>query len=364
MPIEAIEGKRAAEADLRRFVAGLLSAAGADAPSAAAVARAVIDASARGVDTHGIRLIPWYLEMLEGERINPRPRLTVSATASAVGHVDADNGFGHLASYRAIEEGCRIAAGTGIAAVTVARSSHHGATGVYTLEAARQGFAAIGMTHADRLVVPDGGREPFFGTNPISFAIPVPGEAPLLLDMATSAIPFNRVILRRDTGTKLPPDVAVDAAGATTRDPHEAVALLPLGGAAFGYKGAGLAAMIDILCSAFTGMLHGAAMESFGGPDYSQPIPIGHFFILFRPADFFGAETCDARLAALLSDLRSQPAAPGRKVMAPGDLEKAEADRRRRDGIPVDAATWDTLATAAARHGLPLPPATDTGPHA
>ncbi len=364
MAIEAIEGKRGTEADLRGFLAGLLGAAGADEPSADAVARAVVDASARGVDTHGIRLVPWYLEMLDGGRVNPRPTLAFSTLARAVGQVDADNGFGHLASFRAIEEGCRIAAETGIAAVSVARSSHHGATGVYTLAAARNGFAAIGMTHADRMVVPDGGLKPFFGTNPFSFAVPAPGEDPVLLDMASSCIPFNRVNLRRATGTPLPPDIAVDAAGETTTDPHAAVALLPLGGTAFGYKGAGLAAMIDILCSAFTGMVHGAAMEPFGGPDYSRPIPIGHFFILLKPEIFQAAAAFDDRIGALLSDLRGQPAAPGRQVMAPGDIEKAEAELRRRDGIPVDLTTWEALAAAAARLGVAIPPVSDTRPGA
>jgi LDH2 family malate/lactate/ureidoglycolate dehydrogenase len=217
------------------------------------------------------------------------------------------------------------------------------------------------MTHADRLVVPDGGLRPFFGTNPFSFAVPAPGEDPVLLDMATSSIPFNRVSLRRATGTPLPADVAVDSAGEMTRDPHAAAALLPLGGAAFGYKGAGLAAMIDILCAAFTGMVHGAAMEPLGGPDYGRPIPLGHFFIVMNPAVFEGAATLDDRIGALLTDLRGEPASPGAKVMAPGDVEKAEAERRRRDGIPVDTETWRALATAALAHGVSLPKASDSG---
>ena len=166
-----------------------------------------------------------------------------------------------------------MAAETGIAAITVGRSTHHGATGVYTLDAARKGFAAIGMTHADPAVVPYGGVRAFFGTNPISFAVPAPGEEPMLLDMATSSIPYNRVFLRRATGTPLPPEVAVDADGAFTEDPHAAVALQSLGGGHFGYKGAGLAAMVDVLCSAFTGMGHSATMAPFSGPDYSTADP-------------------------------------------------------------------------------------------
>ncbi len=353
--IEPIEGRACPAEALTGYVEALLAAAGTDLESARAVARAVVDASSRGVDTHGVRLVPWYLRMVAGGRINLRPEPAVARRAAAVAHVDADNGFGHRASYLAIEEGCRIAAETGVAAVTVGRSTHHGATGVYTLAAARRGFAALGMTHADRAVVPSGGTQAFYGTNPLSFAVPAPGEAPLLLDMATSAIPFNRVNLRRATGQPLPPDIAVDAQGKTTLDPHAAVALKPLGGAAFGYKGAGLAAMVDILCSAFTGMGHGATLAPLGGPDFSTPIPVGHFFLVLDRAAFQALAAFDARVGAFLADLRAEPAAAGERVMAPGDIEKAEAAKRQREGIPVDQVTWDDLAATAARTGVTVP---------
>ncbi len=361
MAIETIVGKRASAEALQPYVAALLTAAGTDPPSAAAVASAVVDASSRGVDTHGVRLVPWYIRMIEGGRINRTPSVTVTRRAPAVAHVDSDDGFGHRASFLAIEEGCRLARESGVGIVTVGRSTHHGATGVYTRAAALAGFAAIGMTHADSAVVPHGGSRAFFGTNPISFAAPVPGSEPMLIDMATSSIPFNRVHLRRATGTPLPPEVAVDAAGETTVDPFAAAALHPLGGAAFGYKGAALAAMVDVLCSAFTGMGHGATHAPLGGPDYSRPIRLGHFFILMAPGAFQDADAFGGRMADFLADLRSVPARPGERVMAPGDPEIAEAERRRRLGIPVDAVTWKGLAEAAARLGVAVPAARETG---
>ena len=360
MAIETISGKRATAEDLTAYVGSLVAAAGADAPSAAAVARAVVDASSRGVDTHGVRLVPWYINMVEGGRINRTPDVTFTRKSAGVGHVDSDDGFGHRASFLAVEEGCRLARESGVGVVTVGRSTHHGATGVYTLAAARNGFAAIGMTHADSAVVPHGGSRAFYGTNPLSFAVPVLDAEPMLLDMATSSIPFNRVHLRRATGTPLPPEVAVDAAGETTVDPFAAAALHPLGGSAFGYKGAGLAAMIDILCSAFTGMGHGATHAPLGGPDYSQPIRLGHFFMVFDPATFQTPDAFGDRISSFLGDLRSAPARPGQRVMAPGDPEIAEAERRRRDGIPVDRVTWQGLADAAARLGVPVPEVRDT----
>src|SRR5262245_14665571 len=360
MAIESIDGFLCSKSDLSGYVADLLRAGGADAASSAAVARAVVDASSRGVDTHGVRLVPWYMKMVEGGRINRTPNVTFTQKAPAVGHVDANDGFGHLASFRAIEEGIAMARISGVAAITVGRSTHHGATGVYTLAAARAGFAAIGMTHADPAVVPFGGTKKFYGTNPISFAVPALGEEPMLLDMATSSIPYNRIFLRQATGTPLPPEVAVTAEGEPTTDPFQAKAVLPVGGAGFGYKGAGLAAMVDILCSAFTGMGHGATIDPFAGGHYDRPIPIGHFFLIMMPAMFQAVASFDARVGAFLADLRSQPAKRGQKVMAPGDIEKAEAKRRAREGIPIDRTTWASLQQSAEQYRRTVPAARPT----
>lgn len=354
--MENYASHRCRQEDLQDFLFHLLSAAGCDEPSAAAVTRAVVDASARAYDTHGVRLVPWYLQCLEGGRINRAPRIAVTRKAPSIVHVDADNGFGHLASYRAIEALCELADQQGVAVATVGRSSHHGATGCYTVEAARRGFAALGMTHADAVVVPHDGVAPFFGTNPISFAVPLAGEEPLVLDMATSSIPLNRVMLRRSTGSPLPPDVAVDGAGRVTTDPHQAAALLPLGGEGFGYKGAGLAGMVDIFCSAFAGMQHGARFAGFNGPDFSRPIEIGHFFIVMQPALFQALSAFNASVSALVGDLRQQQARPGKAVHAPSDLEKAEAKRRAREGIPLDPVTWREFQSLGERHGCALAP--------
>ena len=362
MAIEPIDGFLCPASALSAYVSGLLHAGGASTESSEAVARAVVDASSRGVDTHGVRLVPWYIQMLEGGRINKTPYVTFSQKASAVGHVDADNGFGHLASFRAIEEGITLAKTSGVAAVTVGRSTHHGASGVYALAAARAGFAAISMTHADAAVVPFGGTKPFYGTNPISFAVPAPGEEPMLLDMATSSIPYNRIFLRRATGTPLPPEVAMTVDGVMTTDPFQATAVLPVGGAGFGYKGAGLAAVVDILCSAFSGMGHGFTIPPLAGTAtrYDKPIPIGHFFLILNPAIFQALAAFDERVGAFLKDLRAQPAQPGQKVMAPGDVEKAEAERRAKNGIPIDRTTWAQLKEAAERYGRAVPEARET----
>lgn len=355
--IEDVEHVRVERDALQDFVRALIQHAGADEIGATAVTRAVMEASSRGVDTHGVRLVPHYVKTVAGGRINGRARPRFQPAGSAGGHVDGDNGFGHLASYRAIEEGMRIARDAGVAAIGVRNSSHHGATGCYTVAAARQGFVAIGMTHADAVVVPHHGTKPFFGTNPLSFAVPMPGAEPSVIDMASSVVPFNRVALWGANGVALPPDIAVDADGAPTRDAAATKALLPLGGPDYGYKGTCLAMMIDLLCAGMTGMRFGAQLELFGGPDFAKPIPIGHFFMILNPA-LFAPDGGFARTAQeLVAALRAQPARPGAQVQAPGDPELRETAERRRHGIPVDLATWKTFAELGERYGCASPPA-------
>ena len=354
--METFSGVRCDGKAVEGFLAELITRAGASEESARAAARAMSDASMRGVDTHGVRLTPHYLRGLAAGRINKHPHVTVQRQAPAVIHVDADDGLGHLASFRGIEAGIAAARETGLAAVAIGNSTHHGATGVYTLAAARQGFAALGMTNADAIVAPHDGLAAFFGTNPITFAVPNEQGRPIHLDMASSSIPLNRVLLRRDTGTPLPPEVALDAAGTMTIDPFKAAALMPLGGANYGYKGAGLAVMIDMLCSAFTGMRHGCCLPGFSDERVTEPARLGHFFIVFDIGAFQPRKGFFARVGAFLDDLHRQKARPGRKVMAPGDPDWAALADRSAHGMPIDNATWASLNASATTLGCVPPP--------
>jgi ureidoglycolate dehydrogenase (NAD+) len=152
-----------------------------------------------------------------------------------------------------MELACELAGAAGVGAAGVTRSSHFGAAAAYAVTGAERGLIALATTNADSLVALHGGSRALHGTNPIAAAAPVRGQKPWLLDFATSSIPFNRVALARTLGEMLPPGVAADADGAPTRDPARADMLLPLGGADFGYKGAGLAGLATLLSAVLTG---------------------------------------------------------------------------------------------------------------
>ncbi len=338
--------------DLDRFVRECLKRAGADDPSADAVTRSLVGASCRGVDSHGVRLLPHYIKALTGGRINGAPNLRYSRISGGTGRLDADDGFGHMAGYRAIEEGMRLADENGIGAVTVINSSHFGAAGSYTIHAAEAGYLAIALCNSDKFVLPFDGVESFHGTNPISFAAPLSKERPYLFDMATSSIPFNRVRQYGAIGRHLPPDVAVDENGTMTTDPERAVSLLPVGGSTYGYKGAALAGMCEVLSAALTGMAFGNHLLRMAGPEYATPRHLGHFFLVMKPEAFIDPDLYREQMESYLADLRSQAARPEARVMAPGDREWAEEAARCKNGIPIDPAVWAEFAHLASNFGL------------
>ena len=326
---------RAPAERIEEFATAVLVAAGTDPAAARSVAGALTATSLRGVDSHGIRMLVHYAKVVQTGRINPRPRLTFNQTDRGTGIVDADNGFGHHASYFAMNHAVTLARESGIAAVSVINSSHFGSAGCYVLPAAEQGLVALGVCNSDSFVLPHDGVKPFHGTNPLAFAAPVRGARPFLMDMATSVIPWNRVQDLMNEGLSLPPDVAVDTDGAPTQVPAHSAALLPLGGINYGYKGAALASMVEVLSAVMTGMPHCSRLLGMAGPDFVTHRRLGHFFIVIDPCRFVSSVVYNQAMDAYLGDLRATNGRKNMKVMAPGDREWLVEQDRQLDGIPV-----------------------------
>lgn len=240
----------------------------------------------------------------------------------------------------------------GMGAVVVGNSSHFGAAGCYALAAAERGYLGMAFCNSDPFVLLHDGAKPFHGTNPIAFAAPVAGESHYLLDMATSSVPWNRVQQYGAIGRELPDQVAADAAGKVCRNPSEVAALLPLGGSDFGFKGAGLGGMVEILSSMLSGMQHGFKLLPMGGPDMATPRGVGHFFLVMKPDAFVDEGTFARGLADYLADLRAQPAAKDSKVLAPGDREWRCQAKRDAEGIPLDSANQLAYAEIAEQYQI------------
>ena len=325
--------------DLAAHVAASLRGAGVSDESTAATVRALMHASSVGVDSHGVRLVPHYCRAVAGGRVNGTPSVTVRRTGAATAIVDGDDGLGHLTGYRAAETAIEIARESGMGAVGAIRSSHFGAAGAYALAIAEAGMVGFATTNSDSLVGLFTGQKPFHGTNPLAFAAPVAGEKPWLFDMATSSIPYNRILLYRSLGRALPENVAADIDGVPTTDAQAAEMLLPVGGADFGFKGAALAGVATLLSAILMGTTLDHAMLAMGGDEIGTPRNMGHFFFAIDPARFAGVDAFAAGMRAYLDALRAAPAVEGGKVMAPGDREWTVQLQRQRDGIPVDPDT-------------------------
>ena len=168
----------------------------------------------------------------------------------------------------------------------------------------------------------------------------------------TSIVPWNRIQDYRSKGMSVPVDVAVDAAGRMTTDPAQVAALLPLGGSTYGFKGAALASMLEVLSAVLTGMAHCSRLLPMAGEDISTPRRLGHFFIVINPEMFVSRAVYDAGMASYLKDIRSRLAKPGTRVMAPGDREWACADRRGVEGIPMPAGLMTEFLQIAADLGV------------
>ncbi len=340
---------------LSKFVSEVLEAAGADEPTVASATRAMMHGSLYGIDSHGVRLLDHYVAVMREGRVALRPRMRFVVELPAVAVLDAGHAHGARATYAAMDKAVELARTSGMGAVSIRHSSHFGPAGAYALAAAEAGMIGFATCNSDAFVRLHDGAERFHGTNPLAFAAPSGDDRPWFFDMATSSIPFNRVLLYRSLDRELPADAASDADGIDTQDPHMAEMLAPLGGE-FGFKGAGLAGVAELFSAVLSGMALSTELLPMSGPDKTTPRSLGAFVMALRPDAFIEGDTFTGGMHRYLKQLRAARARDGATVLAPGDREWAEADRRRDVGIPIDPATASAFARLAQQYKLsPLP---------
>ena len=297
-------------------------------------------ADLHGVDSHGISMLPGYDRLRRARRANmaARPRIIKETPVSAL--VDGDGGLGHVPACFSMQLAINKAKQSGMATVAVRNSAHFGATGYYTLMAAKEGLIGIGCTGASSIqVAPTFGKEAKLGTDPWSFASPTADGPPFLLDMATTTVAAGRIRNKANEGLPCPPGWVLNKDGLPSTDPLEAREkggfLTSLGGSPenSSYKGYGLAVMVNILASCLSGAslitdpMHGKKPQ---GND------IGHCFIAIDPGLFREPEEFTADVIRFCNDLRAtKPVDPAQPVMVAGDPQWNYAEKRMREGIPV-----------------------------
>ena len=295
-----------------------LRALNVNSRDARTIATALVQTSLWGTDSHGIARLGHYFSRLQIGSIAPRPRIRVVRSGPSSARVDGGHGHGIVVCRRAMEVAISLARKSGVGAVGVANSSHCGAIGLYGRQAAAAGLVSIGFTHSDAFVAPHGGRVKFLGTNPICITVPTRDPArPLCLDMATSAVPYNRVVNARREKKPLQPGWALDGRGRPTLDAEAASCLLPLAG----YKGYGLALMIDLLCGPLNGMPFGPHIPDMY-VNLTRHRRLGSFFLALDPKRFGGGAHLAAVATRMAREARAQPLLAGAtEILAPGDPE-------------------------------------------
>lgn len=341
---------RIAAPELEKLVRSMFERLGMRAEEAGTVARVLIWANLRGVDSHGVSRIPRYVELFESGQAKPCPEMAVSRPRPATVLVDADGAPGPVAMSRAMQEAIATAKTTGVAWAAVRGTVHTGAIGYYTSLAADAGMIGIGMVAGMPNMAYTGVQGAAVATSPLAIAVPSGSHGNVLLDMATATIALGRIAQYRNAGKPLPEGAALTASGEPTTDPKLAEIPTPMAGA----KGAGMSLVFELLTSVLAGnpivtRFHSGAPE---GRRHRQngaliAVDVEAFSAL---ADFKGL--VDETLTAL----KGLPKAAGTDaILFPGERGQRVFRERSSGGIPVAGSVWQKLAKDAEKLGVALP---------
>ncbi|TSB47957.1 ureidoglycolate dehydrogenase [Alkalicoccobacillus porphyridii] len=327
------------EEELRQTTVDAFRKSGLSKEIAADIADVLVHANLRGVDSHGVMRVEHYIKRIKEGGINPNANpSTVQSSASTL-IMDGDNGFGHYISKQAMTEAINLAKMSGMSAIAVKNSSHCGALSYFVEQAASANLIGIAMSHTDKIVVPFGGSEPFFGTNPIAFGFPAQSEEHVILDFATSNVALGKILNAREYGDAIPDTWGVDAEGKPTTNPENVSFLSPFGGP----KGYGLAMVVEIFSALLTGAAFGPHVSKMYG-DYNKNRELGHFFMAIDPSIFTGLDSFTSRLDQMIQELHQvTPAEGAERVLVPGEIETQTALKRKKEGIPLPDQVWASL---------------------
>ena len=240
---------------------------------------ALINAELVGAYGHGLARLKMYCDRIKKKVINPKPKIKIKKISNSISHIDADDSIGFVAADIAIKTAIKNAQKTGIGLVAVKNSGHYGLSGYYAEQAVKKKLVTMIYTNAPPAVAPHGSLKSLFGTNPICFGTPTGSKIPFILDTSISMINRGKIRVAAKDNKKIPEGVALDKFGKPTTDAKKALlgVQLPIAG----FRGSGLAWMVDILSGVLTGGNHsGLVKDPFD--DFSGPQNIGHLFITFK----------------------------------------------------------------------------------
>lgn len=312
-----------------------LVAAGTSEANARSLAVATAATEADGVASHGLAYIPIYCEHVQCGKVDGSARPSLEKSAPAVLSVDAKTGFAHPAIDLGFEHLIPLAKSQGVAALAIHNSYNCGVLGYHTARLARTGMVGLGFTNAPASIAPSGGRTPVIGTNPFSLAVPGDGREPaFLIDQSASTIAKSEVMKHAREGKPIPVGWALDADGAPTTDP--AVGLKGSMAPSGGYKGVGIALLVETMAAALTGATLGSDAAPFSGVAGGPP-RTGQFFLAIDPGPSSG-DRFSSLITRLVDSIHAQDGAH-----LPGDGRRAARTQARVGGVSVRSETLEKI---------------------
>jgi LDH2 family malate/lactate/ureidoglycolate dehydrogenase len=318
---------------LNDFCIEVLTKAGVKPEEAEIISETLLFAELRNIKSHGIVRLPTYVKRLENAAVNQNAEMRfLENKAAAVSVLDADNGMGQVAGYKAMKAAIDIARIYGIGLVAVKNSNHFGVASYFSMLASKDDMIGLVMTNASPAIAPFGTKTPLLGTNPLTVAVPAKKGKPIVLDMSMSTVARGKIRMAALQNKEMPLDWGLDKDGNPTSDPSEALlgSLVPIGGV----KGSGLSLIIDLLTGALTGTSSLGEVKNI--TDMSGPSKTSHLFIAINIGAFMDIDEYKERVDDAISKIKSLPPKGDNEIFMAGEIEQNIMEKRLAEGIPVD----------------------------
>ena len=301
-------------ANLKKLISNIFLKHGLIKNHANICADALVNAELVGAPSHGVSRLKMYCDRINKKVINPKPKIKIKNISKSISVVDADNSIGFVAAEIGIKKTIENAKKTGFGLVGIKNSGHYGLSGYYVEQAVKKDLLTFAFTNAPPAIAPHGGKKTIFGTNPICFGSPTNNNIPFILDTSMSIINRGKIRVAAKLNKSIPKGVALDKFGNQTTNAKEALSgvQLPIGG----FRGSGLAWMVDILTGVFVGSAHsGKVRDPFD--DFGGPQNIGHLFIAFKNNLF--VKNYKQQIEVNINRIKNIPKIKGKKIYYPGE---------------------------------------------
>jgi LDH2 family malate/lactate/ureidoglycolate dehydrogenase len=328
------------------FAKQILIGNGVPEDGADTVARCLLAADLRGMDSHGVNRIPSYMARIREGVLDPAAVPTLKQYTPVAAQVDGHNAFGFLGASLGMKAAIDMAEQYGIGMVSIKHSNHFGMSAWVVQQAIDAGMMSLVFTNSSPALPVWGGKSKLMGVSPIACGAPAGKEKPFILDMAPSIAARGKIYKAKRRGEQIPGDWALDANGAPTQDPTRALegVMLPMGGP----KGSALSIMMDVFSGVFSGSAFAGHVTNPYDP--SKPADVGHFIVAIKPNLFMTIEDFKGRMDYLYQRVvTSEKMKDVHRIFFPGEIEQLTQETRERDGIPYARAEIEALNEEAKR---------------